>query len=158
MSLKVFKFSDKMDAGIYIFLYGFIPTNIFGRLFLNYFQDVNGFLVSSLAFFMIFHFILLYIFSPMYVATIEVRNKDIRFFKPFSNKWAPIDHYRFIANGVDLKKIVVYKKNCKKTGTIVLKGADPKKKKEFLDIIEPYLTVRGDIEPNLDSKRNEGNS
>ncbi len=152
MSLKIFNFSDRIDTGIYIFLYGVIPLNIYGRIFLNYFQDFDGFLAFSLILFMIYHNVLVYQFSPMYVAIIEIRNNEIRFFKPFSNRWAPMDQYRFVANGEDYKKIIVYKTNCIKTGTIDLKKADSESKREFIEIIEPYLIVRGLEEANLENK------
>ena len=142
MQTKKFILVDKKEFYGHLFSFIIFPMVLFRGL--NRYFDINSALAGITAIFIIICLFVIYFrfLKPDFISPIEVRGKEIRFFKVFPTNWSPIDQYRYYAKELDPKKIYVYQRNCKKIGKIGLMDASPEKKSEFLEIIEPYLTVR----------------
>ena len=145
MEFRKFNFVDKQDYYGHLFMYILLPYSFLRLISKSSYVDYNDYLMIFTFIFTIISFSVIYFIylQPKLISHIEFRGNEARFFKIFPNRWGPLDKYRFIADGPDVKKVIVYENNCKKLGKIGLKSADPDEKREFLKIIEPYLRVRG---------------
>jgi len=145
MAFKKFNFVDKEDFYKPLLIFVIFPYVFFKSFVFPLEKSVDGLMAVSILIMIVFYiFCYFYFLKPSFISHIELRADEIRFFKPFSNRWAPIDSYRYIANDNEFKKVLVYKQNCEKIGKIGLKSAKAEEKKEFLAKIEPWLVIRGE--------------
>ena len=149
MITKKYNFVELSDILGYLVVFGMLPFILSRRFIIPALEPYDLLSAISYSFFIINYFIGFLYFYPKLAAITEVRGREIRYFNAFGSatRWAPISHYRYIADGPDIKKVKVYKQNCKKIGTIPLKSAKPEEKREFLAHIEPWLIVRGGDSP-----------
>jgi len=154
MTTKKYNFVQAKDVYGYFFIFGVIPyffTRWVIRPSLEPFDPVT---IVSYPIFLTLYFICYFYFHPKLAGITEIRGEEIRFFNPFSTRWAPIDHFRYIAKDSDPDHVMVYKRNCKKIGRIPLKSAGPEEKREFLAHIEPWLVQRKeDVSQKIDVEK-----
>jgi len=111
MTTNKYSHANFWDVFGYFILWILIPLKTF-RWFINPHIHIDDAL-SALSFsvFLILYLIGIMYFSPKVAAITEIRNKEIRFFNPLSTRWAPINHYRYIAKDSDPDHVMVYKRN-----------------------------------------------